>query len=394
MRAHSVWMLGVGLLVTVGSRPAVAQPVGTFSWQLTPFCNVVTVNVTQNGAIYTLDGFDNQCGGANPRAPAVGLVTSNPNGSLGLGLTVVTAPSGAPVHVAATIFLPSLNGVWQDSAGNSGPFVFSGNGAGTPRPDPGGTGSGDVTGVVAGTGLTGGGTSGDVTLSVNTAAIQARVVGTCGAGEAVRTVNSDGTVVCQTAGSGDITAVTAGTGLTGGATTGNATLAIQPGGVTTALLAASAVDATKIASGAITSAKIAADAVTSSHIATNAVTSAKIGAFAVTSSHIGFNAINDTLQIASGAIAVSDLGVGAGGVSTGPITISARSCAIRTLTPIAVTKGSLMVANPDASNPVMPGLTSVPMIAMDDGPFVFQICNGTASDVTTGFSFTARVMAP
>jgi hypothetical protein len=375
MRVYTVWMVAVGLLVTGGSRPAAAQAIGTFSWQLAPFCNVVTVNVTQNGAIYTLDGFDNQCGGANPRAPVVGSLTFNPNGSLGIGLAIVTAPSGVPVHVAATMFLSTLGGTWRDSAGNDGAFIFNGNGAGTPRPVPIPVGGGDVTGVTAGTGLSGGGTGGDVTLAVDTTVIQARVAASCTAGEAVRTVNADGSVVCQAVGAGDITGVTAGAGLTGGATAGDAVLSVQAGGVTTAMLATAAVDATKLASGAVTSAKIAADAVTSTHLANGA--------------------INDTAQIATGAITVSDLATAASSLGASARTIPALACSLfQTTLSNPVPRGSLMWALPSNSNPAMPGLTSVPMIALNDGAFVWQVCNSTAADVTTGFSLFLRLTSP
>jgi hypothetical protein len=106
---------------------------------------------------------------------------------------------------------------------------------------------GSISGITAGAGLTGGGTSGTVPLdvgagtgitvgadaiSVNTSVIQSRVAGTCAAGSSIRTINSDGTVVCQTDtnSGGDITGVIAGTGLTGGGLFGDVTLGVSFGG--------------------------------------------------------------------------------------------------------------------------------------------------------------------
>ncbi len=119
------------LLVSAG--PAAGQPIGIFSWQTAPYCNVVTVNVTQTGSVYTLDGFDSLCG-AERRATVTGIATINPNGTIGLGLTIIDTLHGEAMHMDGVIDLATLGGPWSDSGGTSGMLVFNGAGGGSGRP--------------------------------------------------------------------------------------------------------------------------------------------------------------------------------------------------------------------------------------------------------------------
>ena len=102
---------------------AEAQSLGAFRWQLQPYCNVLTLTVTQSGGAYRLEGTDDQCGSA--RAAAIGMAFQQLDGTIGLGLTIVGSPDGSPVHIDAKINLATLGGTWRDSAGHTGARVHA-----------------------------------------------------------------------------------------------------------------------------------------------------------------------------------------------------------------------------------------------------------------------------
>ncbi len=87
------------------------------------------------------------------------------------------------------------------------------------------TNSGDITGVTAGTGLSGGGTSGAVTLALGTAY---QLPQSCTDGQIAEWNTGTSLWVCaaDNSNTGDITGVTAGTGLSGGGASGAVTLAL------------------------------------------------------------------------------------------------------------------------------------------------------------------------
>jgi len=304
-----------------GVPSADAQPLGTFRWQLQPFCNVIAVNVTQNGAVYTLDGYDDQCGAAQ-RAPLVGIATPNPDGTIGFGLHVVTVPGGAPVSIDARISFATLSGTWSDSAGNSGAFAFGSATGGGPRPTPTPAGGGDITGVTGGLGLTGGGTSGEVSLAVDPTVVQQRVSAVCRTGEAIRTVNADGTVVCERINAGDITGVTAGPGLTGGGTAGTVTISAVFAG-DGALDAAARVDHEHTATGTL-STGLGISALGLNTGARNTAVGVDAMASNTTGSNnvaLGHRALHDSVStsenVAIGRLALDALQSGAGNTAVG-----------------------------------------------------------------------------
>lgn len=193
-------VLAASCLIAAGAVTASAQStIGPVSWQLQPYCNVVTLTLYSGPSGFSLEGTDDLCGATN-RGSALGVASPNAAGNYTLNFSIVTAPSGKPVHVSAIVSPANGSGTWSDSLGNSGTFAFFGNTPGLPaRPQP---ASGLPAAVITTVELAAGAVG---VADINTAEVQTRVSGTCPAGQFMTGVNANGTVACSgTARSGQV----------------------------------------------------------------------------------------------------------------------------------------------------------------------------------------------
>ncbi len=141
------------------------------------------------------------------RPNLIKLGISGNNGQIGLeGVNTVFRDTSVPDAWWLSM-APTTSGVSQINL-FGGSSVTSGvlSVAGTVQSTAGGfkfpdgtsqTTAASLTGITAGTGLSGGGATGNVTLSANFSSVQARVTGTCASGTAMASIGSDGSVTCN-----------------------------------------------------------------------------------------------------------------------------------------------------------------------------------------------------
>jgi hypothetical protein len=201
--------------------------------------------------------------------------------------------------------------------------------------------------VTAGTGLSGGGTSGDVSLAVDTSAIQQRVAGTCPAGSSISQINLNGTVVCEPddAGAGDITSVSAGTGLSGGGTAGDVSLAIAAGGVTSLQILNESVQGADILNGTITGGDIADGSIGSLDLGDGTVNSSKLADDSIQAVDLAPGAVG-TSEVADGSVTAADLSDEAGADFSGgeqSVSLAAADAVVRSVTIVAPAAGTVLV---------------------------------------------------
>lgn len=117
--------LGFAAFALVLPAMSVAQTIGTFHWQMEPYCNTLTLTVVQDAAGIRLQGYEDLCNPIYAPQPVEGSAVLDDNGVARVGLST-GVPSGFTFEgnrVILSIDTASLNGGWADDAGRAGALL-------------------------------------------------------------------------------------------------------------------------------------------------------------------------------------------------------------------------------------------------------------------------------
>ncbi|WP_141398082.1 hypothetical protein [Nitrosomonas ureae] len=102
------------------------QVLGTFKWNLYPFCNILTVTVTKHDISYTAIGEENHCGiYTSPVRGSFVEQFRNDMPAISGSFTLESSIFFSRILIFIENIDEGLNGVWQDTSGNSGNLIFN-----------------------------------------------------------------------------------------------------------------------------------------------------------------------------------------------------------------------------------------------------------------------------
>jgi hypothetical protein len=115
-------LMGLGLCWGVAPTAEAQTYIGQYRWQIVPYCNVLTGNITVTGEAYIFSGWDDVCGDYSWRNGVYGVMFVNPDGTIGGAVTMV-GPDGFASNLDVYLDPSTLSGTWRSSDDLSGDFV-------------------------------------------------------------------------------------------------------------------------------------------------------------------------------------------------------------------------------------------------------------------------------